>query len=358
MYHCKYAKICLILRVIKLIQMLLEENVSLKNHHTFGIDVKARYWVNCSHIHDICDAIDFQKKQNLPLLILGGGSNLLFTRDFEGVVLKINLLGKEKIQETDDFVWVKAYAGENWHNFVEYCIQNGWGGVENLSLIPGTVGAAPMQNIGAYGAEIKDTFSYLDAYHIATGQIHRFGNAECRFGYRESIFKNEVKGQYVIVSVVFKLAKKPHLNFSYGDIQATLNKKNIAPSIASISEAVIEIRQSKLPNPAEIGNAGSFFKNPYISKNQLEELKTHYPLLPSYPTQDENCVKVPAGWLIEHCGWKGYRQGDAGVHSKQALVLVNYGKAQGKEIYDLSEKIKKSVEEKFGVVLHTEVNIV
>lgn len=338
--------------------MLIEENVSLKNLHTFGIDVKARYLVSCSHIHDICDAIHFQRKQNIPLLILGGGSNLLFTQDFEGLVLKVNLLGKEKIQEIEDFVWVKVAAGENWHSFVEYCIQNNWGGVENLSLIPGTVGAAPMQNIGAYGAEIKETFFYLDAYHIATGQIHRFSNAECKFGYRESIFKNELKNQYVIIAVVFRLSKKPHLKFSYGDIQATLKDKNLSPSIANISKAVIAIRQSKLPNPAEIGNAGSFFKNPYISKKQLEELKTYYPSLPSYPTQDENCLKIPAAWLIEHCGWKGYRKGDAGVHSKQALVLVNYGNAKGSEIADLSEKIKKSVEEKFGITLHTEVNIV
>jgi UDP-N-acetylmuramate dehydrogenase len=338
--------------------MLFEENVSLKNYHTFGIDVKARYLIHCSHIHDICDAIHFQTTRNLPLLVLGGGSNLLFTEDFEGVVLKVNLQGKEKVQETEGYVWVKAAAGENWHNFVQYCIANDWGGIENLSLIPGTVGAAPMQNIGAYGVEIKETFSYLDAYHIATGQIHRFGNKECKFGYRESIFKSEVKNQYIIISVVFKLSKNHRLNFSYGDIQMVLARQGLSPSIANIGAAVSEIRRSKLPNPSEIGNAGSFFKNPYIEKHQFEVLKTHYPLIPSYPTHDENWVKIPAAWLIENCGWKGYREGDAGVHSKQALVLVNYGKATGKEIADLSEKVRQSVEKKFGIVLHTEVNIV
>jgi len=338
--------------------MLIEENVSLKNYHTFGIDVKARYLIHCSHIHDICDAIHFQKQQNRPLLILGGGSNLLFTKDFEGLVLKVNLLGKEKIQEIGDYVWVRAAAGENWHDFVQYCIANNWGGLENLSLIPGTVGAAPMQNIGAYGVEIKETFAYLDAYHIASGQIHRFGNAECKFGYRESIFKNELKNQYIILAVVFKLSKKPKLNFSYGDIQNVLKNKNQVPSIANISEAVIEIRKSKLPNPAEIGNAGSFFKNPFVAKTHLQELQKEYPSMPFYATETEDTFKVPAAWLIEQCGWKGYREGDAGVHSRQALVLVNYGNAQGKEIADLSEKIKKSVQEKFGIALHTEVNIV
>ena len=338
--------------------MLLEENVSLKSYHTFGIDVKARYLIHCSHIHDICDAVHFQKSKEIPLLILGSGSNLLFTESFEGVVLKINLLGKEKTQETEGWVWVKAAAGENWHDFVQYCIANDWGGVENLSLIPGTVGAAPMQNIGAYGVEIKETFSYLEAYHIATGQIHRFGNTECKFGYRESIFKNEVKKQYIITSVVFKLSKNHRLNFSYGDIQMILAQEGLSPSIANIGAAVSAIRRSKLPNPSEIGNAGSFFKNPYIEKKQFEALKVHYPFMPSYPTHDENWVKIPAAWLIENCGWKGYREGDAGVHSKQALVLVNYGNATGKEIAELSEKIKSSVAKKFGIILHTEVNII
>ncbi|GAB4126305.1 MAG: UDP-N-acetylmuramate dehydrogenase [Raineya sp.] len=338
--------------------MLIEENVSLKKYHTFGIDVKARYLIHCSHIHDICDAIHFQKNKQLPLLVLGGGSNLLFTEDFKGVVVKINLLGKEKIRETDNYVWVKAAAGENWDEFVQYCIANNLGGLENLSLIPGTVGAAPMQNIGAYGVEIKQTFYYLDAFHIDTGQIHRFGNKECNFGYRESIFKNEVKNRYVIVSVVFRLSKNHQLNVSYGDIQAILNAKRLKPTIANIGAVVSEIRRSKLPNPAEIGNAGSFFKNPYVEKKYFEKLKMQYPSMPSYPTHDENWLKVPAAWLIENCGWKGYREGDVGVHSKQALVLVNYGNAKGKEIANLSEKIKKSVAEKFGIALHTEVNII
>ncbi|MCU0436578.1 MAG: UDP-N-acetylmuramate dehydrogenase [Raineya sp.] len=337
--------------------MLVNQNISLKPYHTFGIDVKTKYFVEVHHIKEIEEALAFQKQNHLELLILGGGSNLLFTKDFDGIVMKIALKGIAKIKEDEDFVWVKAAAGENWHEFVLFCIENGWGGVENLSLIPGTVGAAPMQNIGAYGVEIKEIFDYLEAYHLQSNEIQCFTNKQCKFGYRESIFKNEVKGQYLITSVVFKLSKKHTLNISYGDIQQILTKNNEEPSINNISQAVIEIRSSKLPNPKEIGNAGSFFKNPFVEKIHFEKLKSLYPQMPVYPVNEE-LVKVPAGWLIEQCGWKGYKNGDAGVHAKQALVLVNYGSATGKEIRDLSEEIKHSVLKKFGIALHTEVNIV
>ncbi|KOY86463.1 UDP-N-acetylenolpyruvoylglucosamine reductase [bacterium 336/3] len=337
--------------------MLVQKDISLKPYHTFGIEVKTKYLIEVHNIEDVKDALNFQKQQNLELLILGGGSNLLFTKDFEGVVIKVTLKGIEKIKEDENSVWLKVAAGENWHEFVLFCIENGWGGVENLSLIPGTVGAAPMQNIGAYGVEIKETFDSLEAYHLQSGEIHQFSKEQCKFGYRESIFKNEVKGQYLITSVVFKLSKKHLLNFSYGDIQQVLARENIEPSISNISQAVIEIRSSKLPNPKEIGNAGSFFKNPFIEKTHFEKLKDLYPQIPVYPV-DEKLVKIPAGWLIEQCGWKGYKNGDAGVHAKQALVLVNYGHAKGVEIGELSEMIKKSVSEKFGIALHTEVNIV
>lgn len=337
--------------------MLVQKDISLKPYHTFGIEVKTKYLIEIHNIEDVKDALNFQKQQNLELLILGGGSNLLFTKDFEGVVIKVTLKGIEKIKEDENSVWVKVAAGENWHEFVLFCIENGWGGVENLSLIPGTVGAAPMQNIGAYGVEIKETFDSLEAYHLQGGEIHQFSKEQCKFGYRESIFKNEVKGEYLITSVVFKLSKKHLLNFSYGDIQQVLARENIEPSISNISQAVIEIRSSKLPNPKEIGNAGSFFKNPFVEKTHFEKLKDLYPQIPVYPV-DEKLVKIPAGWLIEQCGWKGYKNGDAGVHAKQALVLVNYGHAKGVEIGELSEMIKKSVSEKFGIALHTEVNIV
>jgi len=338
--------------------MLIEKNISLKKYHTFGIEVKAKYFTEVSSLAEVQETLTFQKENQLEGLILGGGSNILFTQDFEGLVIRISLKGKEVIKEEEDFVWVKVAAGENWHEFVLFCLQHGWGGAENLSLIPGTVGAAPMQNIGAYGVEIKEIFAYLEAYHLQTEKLHQFDNQQCKFGYRESIFKNEVKGEYLITSVVFKLSKKHSLNFSYGDIQQILAKENIEPSIEAISRAVIEIRSSKLPNPAEIGNAGSFFKNPYIEKSHFEKLKADFPQIPSYPTPDAHLIKIPAGWLIEQCGWKGYKQGEAGVHTKQALVLVNYGKAEGKEIKELSEKIRQSVREKFGINLHTEVNIV
>ena len=338
--------------------LTIQSNVSLKSYNAFGIDVTTRYLVEVDNDQDIQTLFQLPDIQSLPKLILGGGSNLLLTQDFNGLVIKINIKGIETVKEDQDHVWLRVGAGENWHEFVMYCVERGLGGIENLSLIPGTVGAAPMQNIGAYGVEIKDTFDRLEAVDISTGVKRIFTNADCRFGYRDSVFKNEVKGQYIISNVQFKLDKNPIFHVSYGDIQKTLEQMGVKElTIKAISEAVIKIRRSKLPDPAEIGNAGSFFKNPEIPASQYETLKIEYPNIPGYVINEE-IVKVPAGWLIEQCGWKGKRFGNIGVHARQALVLVNYGGGKGLEIKQLSERIQASVEEHFGICLHTEVNFI
>lgn len=338
--------------------LTIQSNVSLKKYNTFGIDASARYLVEVDNDEDIQTLLQLPDVQTLPKLILGGGSNLLLTQDFNGLVVKINIKGIHTAKEDQDSVWVRVGAGESWHEFVMYCVEKGLSGLENLSLIPGTVGAAPMQNIGAYGVEIKDTFDRLEAVEIATGQKRIFTNEECRFGYRDSIFKNEAKGQYIICHVQFKLQKTPTFHVAYGDIQKTLDQMGVKElSLKAISDAVIKIRRSKLPDPAEIGNAGSFFKNPEIPADQYNELKAAYPEIPGYILSDE-MVKVPAGWLIEQCGWKGKRFGAVGVHVRQALVLVNYGGGKGNDIRQLAEKIQTSVEEQFGIHLHTEVNFI
>jgi UDP-N-acetylmuramate dehydrogenase len=338
--------------------MNIQRDVSLKGLNTFGIDAKASYFGEFHSVAELQNLIanpDFQKMEKL---ILGGGSNLLFTRDFEGLVLRNRVMGREILEQNDEFAYVRAGAGETWHDFVLFCIDNGFGGLENLSLIPGTVGAAPMQNIGAYGVEIKDTFAYLEALHINDGKIQTFDKEACRFGYRESVFKKELKAQFIITSVVFRLNKKPQFNTSYGAIKTTLDEMGIKDlSIKAISDAVCHIRRSKLPNPAEIGNAGSFFKNPEIPERQYEALKVKFPEIPSYKTSP-GMVKVPAGWLNEQCGWKGKVLGQTGVHKNQALVLVNYGNASGAEVKKLSEDIRASVKEKFGIELEVEVNII
>ncbi len=297
-------------------------------------------------------------RHNMPLFILGGGSNILFTKNFNGLVLKNEILGFEILEEDDEAVLIKVGAGMNWHEFVLKCIALDFGGVENLSLIPGNVGASPMQNIGAYGVEIKDVFEFLDAVHISSGEIQRFSNQDCDFGYRESIFKNKVKGEYVICHVGFRLSKRHKLNTSYGAIEVELNKRNISnPNIKDVSNAVISIRQSKLPDPKVIGNAGSFFKNPIITVNKLKQLLESHPDIPNYPS-GESEAKLAAGWLIEQSGWKGKVYDERyGVHKKQALVLVNYNNATGNEILNLSLNIIKDVEQKFGVRLEREVNI-
>jgi UDP-N-acetylmuramate dehydrogenase len=339
--------------------MNVEHNLSLKNFNTFGIEAKAKYFTTFTNTENLKTILSDPEYKKEKLLILGGGSNLLFVSDlFDGLVLHNKIKGIEIIHENEEAVIIKSGAGEIWHELVLYTISKNWGGLENLSLIPGTVGAAPMQNIGAYGVEIKDVFASLEAYEISTGIIKTFSLTECKFGYRSSIFKQDAKGKYIIVSVSFRLTKKPVFNTSYGAISDTLKQMGILhPTIKNISDAVINIRQSKLPDPKEIGNAGSFFKNPEIPVAHFEKLKSQYPDIPSYPTLP-GMIKVPAGWLIEKCGWKGKVIGHTGVHKNQALVLVNYGNARGEEIKDLSIEVQRSVKEKFEIELETEVNFI
>lgn len=338
--------------------MNIRENYSLKKLNTFGIDASARYYSEFTDVEEVRQILSESKFTNSNKLILGGGSNLLFTKNFDGIVLKNNLKGIELVKEDADHYFIRSAGGEVWHELVMHCIANNYAGLENLSLIPGNVGASPMQNIGAYGAEIKDTFYELEALHIRDKTIHTFNNAQCKFGYRESVFKGELKDQFIITSVTFKLRKKPVFNTSYGAIEKELEVMGIKElSIKAISDAICAIRKSKLPNPAEIGNAGSFFKNPEINREKFEKLKKKFPGIVGYDLENRN-VKLAAGWLIEQSGWKGQRFGDAGVHKLQALVLVNYGNAKGSEILELSQKIISSVKEKFDVDLVREVNII
>ena len=338
--------------------MEFRENFSLKSLNTFGIDVYAKYFASFKTSDELAKCIAQPTNQSTNQLILGAGSNILLTKDYNGLVLKNEIAGIEKIREDIDHVYVRAGAGVNWHEFVLYCIENELAGAENLSLIPGSVGASPMQNIGAYGVEIKDIFHELEAYSIGDKKQVAFSKPDCEFGYRESVFKNKYKGEFIITSVTYRLNKKPVFNTSYGAIEAELMKEGVHTlSIKAISDAVISIRQSKLPDPAVIGNAGSFFKNPTVSNAQFAKLKNKFPVIVGYPV-NEHETKLAAGWLIEQCGWKGYRNGDAGCHARQALVLVNYGHAKGQEILELSEKIIDSVQHMFDVQLHQEANIV
>jgi UDP-N-acetylmuramate dehydrogenase len=338
--------------------MKILENKSLKQLNTFGIDATARFYTECGSLEEIKEVLSNTRFAGTAKMILGGGSNLLFTKNFDGLVLRNNLKGIELVDEDDDFYYVRSGAGEVWHEFVMYCIKNNYAGLENLSLIPGNVGASPMQNIGAYGVEIKDSFHELHAFHINDKALHIFTNTDCKFGYRESVFKRELKDQFIITTVTYKLRKKPILNTTYGAIEKELADMGVKePTIQSISQAVCNIRSSKLPDPKVIGNAGSFFKNPEVPRSKYEELKKEFPNIVGYELENGN-VKLAAGWLIEQCGWKGKTFGDAGVHKLQALVLVNYGNAKGSEIFDLSTKILESVKEKFGVDLEREVNIV
>jgi UDP-N-acetylmuramate dehydrogenase len=333
---------------------MIQTNKNLKEYNTFGISVKAEMFAVFSSIEELKQILSFRNDKKL--LVLGGGSNLLLTKDFEGLVIKNEIKRFEVIEESASEVIVESGAGENWHEFVLNCIDKGFGGIENLSLIPGSVGASPMQNIGAYGVEIKDVFESLSAFHIASGEIHYFDKTKCEFGYRESIFKNKVKGEYIILSVTFRLTKNPTINSSYGAINEQLKVMGIqAPTIKELSAAVIAIRQSKLPDPKIIGNAGSFFKNPTVDNVLFEKIQENYPDIPNYPA--ENGRKLAAGWLIEKAGWKGRTFDNYGVHKLQALVLVNYGNCTGQEIFDLSSQIIQDVFEKFGVLLEREVNI-
>ena len=337
--------------------MNIQENISLKPFNTFGLDKKARFFTSVNSREQLIESLIWSRNRGLEVFILGGGSNILLTQDVNSLVIKIEIPGIEVVDENEDHVWVKVGAGENWHSFVTHAIAQGWAGIENLSLIPGTVGASPMQNIGAYGVEIKDVFHSLRALNRANLEQKEFTKEECKFGYRESVFKNELLGQYIITSVTFQLNKKPEFNIEYGTIQETLQESgNEELSIQAISDAVIKIRQSKLPDPKEIGNAGSFFKNPTISIEDWEALKESFPNIPGYDVPEGK--KVPAAWLIEQSGWKGKRFGETGVHAKQPLVLVNYGNSKGNDIKDLAENIQASVFEKFGIPLKAEVNFI
>jgi len=343
--------------------MQIQENVSLKPYNSFGIDATAKYFARFTDLDELeelqtPDSRLLTPDSRLPTLILGGGSNILLTKDFDGLVLKNEIKGIVELHEDSEYVYVKAGAGENWHRFVLYCIERNWAGIENLSLIPGNVGASPMQNIGAYGVEIDDVFWDLEAYHIKDKKRVTFTRSDCAFGYRDSVFKGKYKEQFVILNVTFQLRKKPRFKTSYGALEQELERMGIKDlSIKAISDAVIRIRSSKLPDPAKIGNAGSFFKNPEVSAEQFARLHDQFPSLVNFPLANGK-VKLAAGWMIEQCGWKGFRLGDAGCHDKQALVLVNYGHAKGEEIYNLSKEIVQSVLEKFDVTLEREVNII
>lgn len=336
----------------------LKENFSLKSLNTFGLEESCRFFTKVKSLDELNGALDFANSENVPILILGGGSNILLTQTFPGLVILIANKGIEIIREDENQIVVAVAAGENWHQFVLSCLQNQWFGLENLSLIPGSVGASPMQNIGAYGVEVGSHIQSVQWMDRTTRKLNEISAAECRFGYRESIFKHELKDQAIIWSVHFCLSKNPKVKVDYGDIRQILNEKGITePSPKDVSDAVVAIRSSKLPNPAEIGNAGSFFKNPVVSKSTYSMIASRYPHVPHYPV-DESSIKIPAAWLIETAGWKGRNYGQYGVHDRQALVLVNYGGAHGNEILTLARNIQRDVMEKFGVALQQEVNLI
>jgi len=331
------------------------KHVSLKPYNTFGVDVQSKAYAEIHSVLELKNMLPELRKDNF--LISGGGSNILFTKDYDGIFVRNLVKGIRIIHQSEHHVIIEAGAGESWHEFVMYCVDRGFGGLENLSLIPGCVGASPMQNIGAYGVELKDCFEYLDAVEIETGEVKRFHLMDCEFGYRESVFKRKLKNKYIICAVAFKLSLAPRINTSYGVIETELKTMGVSnPGIKQVSEAVIRIRKSKLPDPAVLGNAGSFFKNPVVPFEVLESIASHFEKVPSYDA-GAGMVKLAAGWLIEQAGWKGKRYGEVGVHALQALVLVNYGEGKGEEIFALSEMIIKDVQDKFGVTLEREVNI-
>lgn len=337
---------------------LVQTDVDLKPFNTLNVSAQARYFASVQSEAELKSILRDPKTGDQKIHIIGGGSNILFTDDVDGLVLHIEIKGREVIKETDEHVWLKIGAGENWHETVRYCVEKGWGGIENLSLIPGTVGAAPIQNIGAYGVELEEVFEWLEGVDIEGRATRRYDSEECEFGYRDSIFKGELKGIVIVTSVVLKLSKNPEVNTSYGAIQAVLEERAIAnPDIRDISDIVIDIRNSKLPNPDTLGNAGSFFKNPVVKETVYKSIKEQYPDMPSYP-MNENKIKIPAGWLIEETGWKGKVVGNTGTYKQQALVIVNHGEATGREILTLAEKIQSSVKDQFGIELVPEVNII
>lgn len=335
-----------------------EDHVDLYPYNTFHIHAHARLFVRVGSVNDFLELTGRKEYASNKVLHLGGGSNILFTDDYSGLVVKNEISGIGVVEENHDHLLVKAGSGEDWHAFVRFCVDHDWGGIENLSLIPGTVGAAPMQNIGAYGVEIKDTIHSVEAVEIASARLRQFTREECQFGYRESIFKHELKNKVFISSVTLRLSKRNHrINATYGALQELMGRPQGPPSIRDISDAVIAIRTSKLPDPKRIGNAGSFFKNPSIDRTTLERIKRKASSVPTYPAEG-NLTKVPAAWLIEQCGWKGQTLGNIGVHKHQALVLVNYGGGKGEDIWNLAMRIRDSVQEKFGIALEPEVNVV
>ncbi len=338
--------------------MDIQKNVPLRHLNSFGLEASAAFFSEVRSVNELSTLIADPQWKEVSKFILGGGSNILLLSDVKALVIHLLIKGISKIKESDEHVWLHVGGGEVWHDFVMFCVDNGYAGIENLSLIPGTVGAAPMQNIGAYGVEIKEVVETVEAISLFDGESRVFNWDECKFGYRESVFKHELKGQYVLTGVTFRLNKLPDFKIEYGDIKNTLTEMGVKElSIKAVSDAVISIRRSKLPDPTEIGNAGSFFKNPEITTTHFDELRREFPSIPGYPTGPET-IKVPAGWLIEQAGWKGFREGDVGVHTRQALVLVNYGGGSGAEIRKLSERIQDSVNLKFGVRLSAEVNFV
>jgi UDP-N-acetylmuramate dehydrogenase len=335
---------------------MIDQNVSLRPYNTFGLDAQAKLMARVKSIPALQEVLADSKLKSEERFILGGGSNILLTRNVDGLVIKNEINGIEVMEETANHYLIKSGAGVVWHDLVMHCIENGYAGIENLSLIPGNVGAAPMQNIGAYGVELKNVFDSLEAVEIASGNVETFSASDCQFGYRESVFKRKLKCQFIISSVTLKLSKEPNLNTSYGAIEQELERLSItSPTIKDVSQAVINIRQSKLPDPKELGNSGSFFKNPVVPTSKYQELQSKHPNIPGYPAGEN--TKLAAGWLIEQCGWKGKVVGNTGSHAKQALVLVNYGNATGVEIFELSEQIMQSVYDTFGVQLEREVNV-
>jgi UDP-N-acetylmuramate dehydrogenase len=337
---------------------IIKSDVNLQPYNTLQIPATAHRFAEVTSTSQLQTILEEVSPENKPLLVLGGGSNILFADDFEGTILHIKIAGKKNIKENDNHVWLEIGAGENWHETVRYCVEQGWGGIENLSLIPGTVGAAPIQNIGAYGVELEEVFEQLEAVHLESGEKHIFLNDDCKFGYRDSIFKNELKGQYAVTTVVLKLSKVPDINSSYGAIQSELDERGITePDISDISDIVVDIRNSKLPDPQKLGNAGSFFKNPIVDDELYQRILEEYPNAPGY-SMGAGRTKVPAGWLIEEAGWKGKVVGNVGTYRQQALVIVNHGGATGREILSLADNIQASVKDKFGIALVPEVNII
>lgn len=338
--------------------MLLQEHISLRALNTLGVRARARYYARIDTSQALHDLLANPAFSTLPKLILGGGSNLLLVHDFEGIVIHMDIRGITTIKTDSDHVWVQAGAGGSWHQLVLYCVTHGYAGIENLSLIPGTVGAAPVQNIGAYGVELSDVFVSLEALDISSGEHLTFDSAICAFGYRESAFRNKLQGQYIILNITLRLRKQPSFQLSYGDLRNTLANMSLRElSIEAVSEAVIHLRRSKLPDPKRLGNAGSFFKNPVITPTQFNQLRNQYPQMPGHQ-QANNQIKIPAAWLIEQCGWKGKKRGAIGVHDQHALVLVNYGGGTGRDIYRLAREIQRSVEDRFCITLVPEVQII